>query len=168
MAKAEKKSKNVRTAIYPGSFDPITNGHLDIIHRSLSVFDNIIVLIANSSRKKPLFSAEERKEMIEESFVDESRVKADIHSGLFVDYARKRNIRFVVRGLRAVSDFDYEFQIATINRKMYPELQEFFLVSTEKYFFVNSSVVKEVIGLGGDLPDLIPSHVDKRIREKLC
>lgn len=157
-----------RRAIYPGTFDPITNGHVDVITRSLKVFEKIVVVIAKSSKKNPLFSAEERKGMVEKCFQNEPRVEVQIDDGLFVDFARKNSIRAVVRGLRAVSDFDYEFQMATINRRMYPELQEFFLMSTEKYFFVNSTLVKEVIGLGGSIGDLVPNHVEKMIRERLC
>lgn len=162
------KFKTERRALYPGSFDPITNGHIDIIQRSLHVFDEVIVLIAKSGKKRPLFDVKDRQEMVERCFENEPRVSVALYDGLLVDFARNNQIRVVVRGLRAVSDFDYEFQMATINRRMYPELQEFFLMASEKFFFVNSSLVKEVIGLNGKAEGLVPEHVEKRIREKLC
>lgn len=161
-------SSNARRAIYPGTFDPITNGHVDLIKRSLSVFDEIVVLIAHSGKKTPVFDAPTRKALVEECFAGDKRVTVDVYEGLLVDYARKHDMHIAVRGLRAVSDFEYEFQMSTVNRRMYPELQTLLLMSSEQFFFVNSSLVKEVISHGGDVSELVPPHVEKRLREKLC
>lgn len=157
-----------RKAIYPGTFDPITYGHVDLIRRSLQVFDEVTVLVAHSGKKKPLFDAATRKELIQGCFAKDTRVRVDIHDGLLVDFARKANIPNVMRGLRGISDFEYEFQMATMNSRMFGDLQTFFLMSSEKFFFVNSTLVKEVISHGGDVSELVPPHVEKRLREKLC
>jgi pantetheine-phosphate adenylyltransferase len=154
-------------AIYPGTFDPITNGHVDLIRRSLSVFSEITVLVAHS-KKEPLFNSTERRTMVEECFRNNGRVKVEIYDGLLADYARKRNIRVVLRGLRGISDFEYEFQMATMNRRMFPDLETFFLMSSEKFFFVNSTLVKEVFSHGGDVAELVPPHVEKKLQERLC
>ncbi len=159
--------RKISEAIYPGTFDPITLGHLDLIHRASNVFDRIIILVAHSTKKIPLFSPEERKEMVEQCFRTHPSVVVDVHSGLLVDYARQKGIQTVLRGLRVVSDFEYEFQMATINRQMYAELQTFFLMSSEKFFFVNSSLVKEVCSHRGAISHLVPPHVEVRLKEKL-
>lgn len=153
-----------KVAIYPGTFDPITKGHIDLIERSLELFDRITVLVAHSGKKAPWFSAEERKTLIEQSFRPNGRVQVEIYDGLLVDYACKSQIKVVLRGLRAVSDFEFEFQMATMNRRMYPELQTFFLMSSEKFFFVNSTLVKEVFSHGGDVSELVPEHVLKALK----
>lgn len=155
-------------AIYPGTFDPITNGHVDLIQRSLSLFRELIVLVAHSGKKNPVFKDTERKALIEECFEGDPRVRVEIYDGLLVEYARKHQIKAVVRGLRAVSDFEYEFQMATMNRRMYPDLQPLFMMSSEKFFFVNSTLVKEVITHGGDVSELVPPHVERKLRERLC
>jgi pantetheine-phosphate adenylyltransferase len=124
--------------------------------------------VAHSGKKKPLFDAKTRKEMVESSFQNNPRIHVDIDDGLLVDYARQHGIKTVLRGLRAVSDFEYEFQMATINRRMYPELQTFFLMASENFFFVNSSLVKEVISHGGNVSELVTPHVEKKLREYLC
>ncbi|MBY0369391.1 pantetheine-phosphate adenylyltransferase [bacterium] len=160
-------SKSPSRAIYPGTFDPITNGHVDLIERSLSVFDEVTVLVAHSRKKTPLFEASDRKALIETCFPGNPRVKVALYEGLLVDYARKHDITAVVRGLRAVSDFEYEFQMATMNRRMYPELQTFFLMASEKYFFVNSTLIKEVMSHHGDVTELVPQHVAAKLQEKL-
>jgi len=160
--------KKEQRAIYPGTFDPITNGHVDLIKRALSAFQEVIVLVARSGKKTHLFEPAVRKLLIEACFVNDDRIHVEIYDGLLVDYARKASIRVVLRGLRAVSDFEYEFQMATMNSRMYPELQTFFLMSSEKFFFVNSTLVKELISLGGDVSELVPSHVEKKLRERLC
>jgi pantetheine-phosphate adenylyltransferase len=166
-ATAPPLSSNIRRAIYPGTFDPITNGHLDILRRSLSVFDSVTVLVAHS-KKNPLFKAEERKAMIEQCFKGDPRVKVEIDDGLMVHYAQKRGIKVVLRGLRAVSDFEYEFTMATMNRRLYPDLETYFLMSSERNFFVNSTLVKEVAAHGGDISELVPPHVEKKLKERLC
>ncbi len=155
-------------AIYPGSFDPITHGHVDLIKRSIEIFPDLTVLVAHSKKKQPLFDAAKRKALIEKCFEGDKRVKVEIDDGLLVEYARKRGLKVIIRGLRAVSDFEYEFQMATINRRMYPELETFFLMASGHYFFVNSSLVKEVISHGGDVSELVPKHVEEALREKLC
>ncbi|MBI1860601.1 MAG: pantetheine-phosphate adenylyltransferase [Deltaproteobacteria bacterium] len=154
-------------AIYPGTFDPITLGHVDLINRSLQVINEIVILVAHS-KKDPLFDAETRKELIATCFKNDPRVKVEVYEGLLADYARRNNIKVVLRGLRGVSDFEYEFQMATMNRRMYPDLQTLFLMASEKFFFVNSTLVKEVISHGGDVSELVPSHVEKKLKEALC
>lgn len=158
----------IKRALYPGTFDPITRGHVDLIQRSLKVFDELTVLVAHSRKKTPLFDAEARKELIEECFIDDPRIKVIVYEGLLVDYARQHGILAIVRGLRAVSDFEYEFQMATMNRRMYPELETFFLMASENFFFVNSTLVKEVISHGGDVSELVPPHVERKLKERLC
>jgi len=155
-------------AIYPGTFDPITFGHVDLIRRSLQVFPDLTILVARSGKKRPVLSAEERKKLIESCFPGEPRLHVDIHEGLLVDYARTHGVKVVIRGLRAVSDFEYEFQMATINRRMYPQLETFFLMASESFFFVNSTLVKEVVSLGGDISELVPAQVEKALRKHLC
>lgn len=163
-AKAKPK---IRKAIYPGTFDPITNGHVDLIKRALSLFDEVIVLVAHSRKKTPLFEPKLRKKLIEQCFKGDPRVTVDISEGLLADYAKEKSVGIVLRGLRAVSDFEYEFQMATMNNRMNEDLQTFFLMSSEHYFFVNSTLVKEVFSHGGDVADLVPKHVEKHLKEKL-
>ena len=164
----KKSSKEIRRVIYPGTFDPITNGHIDMIQRSLEAFDEVIVLVAHSLKKKPVFDAKVRKQLIEDCFKNDSRVSVEIYDGLVAEYARKHKIGAVLRGLRVVSDFEYEFQMATMNRKMNPQLQTFFLMASDNYFFINSTLVKEVFSHGGRVSDLVPPHVEKKMREVLC
>lgn len=164
---AKKITLSSRKAIYPGTFDPITYGHVDLIQRALETFDELTILVAHSVKKKPLFDANTRKKLVEECFVSDARVKAEIYDGLIVQYAKKKNIKVVLRGLRGISDFDYEFQMATMNRRMFPELQTVFLMASEQFFFVNSTLVKEVISHGGEVSDLVPKHVEKKMRETL-
>lgn len=166
--RTERAPVSGKRAIYPGTFDPITKGHEDLIRRSLLVFDELTVLVAHSRKKSPLFTAEERKALIEACFTDEKRVKVAVYDGLLVDYAKQNDINVVIRGLRAVSDFEYEFQMATMNRRMWSQLQTFFLMSSEKFFFVNSTLVKEVMSHRGDVKELVPAHVEKKLRERLC
>lgn len=157
-----------KRAIYPGTFDPITRGHVDIILRSLNFFDEIVVLVAHSGKKNPLFESEDRKKMIEECFKEEKRISAQIYSGLLAEYAKKHDIHVVLRGLRGISDFEYEFQMATMNRRINPKLETFFLMASEKFFFVNSTLVKEVISHGGDVSEFVSPHVEKKLRERVC
>lgn len=150
-------------AVYPGSFDPFTSGHKDIVDRALKVFDHLVVAIATNSQKTSLFSLEERVEMISEVYSKEPRVEVDSFSGLLVDYLRRRQARAVVRGLRAVSDFEYEFQMANMNRKLYPDGETFFLMTGQEHFYVSSRLVKEIASLGGCLTDLVPETVRIRL-----
>lgn len=166
--KTHQERPAVKRVIYPGTFDPITNGHIDMIQRSLETFDEVIVLVAHSLKKKPVFDAKVRKSLIEQSFKNDSRVKVEIYEGLLADYAKKHQIHAVLRGLRVVSDFEYEFQMATMNRKMNPKLQTFFLMASDHFFFVNSTLVKEVFSHGGSVKDFVPPHVEKKMREVLC
>ena len=156
----------MRTALYPGSFDPITAGHVDIISRALEIFDHVEVGVAVNMNKTPTFSDAERIEMIEETFVDEPRVSVSGFSGLLVDYARTRGIRSVIRGLRAVSDFEYEFQMASMNRRLTDEVDFFFLMTSEEHFFVSSSLVREVALNGGDVARFVPHCVHRRLKER--
>lgn len=158
---------HLRRAIYPGTFDPITNGHVDLITRSLASFDEIIVLIAHSS-KKPIFTPKERIALIERCFKNDPRIKIDVIDGLLADYARRVGVSIILRGLRAISDFEYEFQMATMNKRLHPKLETFFLMASENNFFVNSTLVKEVISHGGDISSLVPPHVEKSLKDKLC
>lgn len=154
-------------AIYPGSFDPMTYGHIDIIDRSLKVFDRIIVAIAINPAKSGLFSLAERTEMIREVFSGNPRVEVDSFEGLLVNYLERRKANAVIRGLRAVSDFEYEFQMANMNRKLLPAAETFFLMTGADYFYVSSRLVKEVASLGGCVAGLVPETVRKRLTEKV-
>jgi pantetheine-phosphate adenylyltransferase len=153
-------------AIYPGTFDPITNGHLDLINRGLCLFDKVIVAIAINPGKTPLFSLEERKKMILDCYMDEDRVAVDTVSGLLVEYAARKHARAIIRGLRAVSDFDYEFQLALMNRKLERSVESVFLMPGFRWIFISSSIVKDAASHGGDVSGLIPEHVEKMLLEK--
>ena len=153
-------------AVFPGSFDPITNGHLDIIQRGLSVFDDVTVAILVNSDKKPLFTVEERVELIKETYKGEPRITVDTFSGLLVDYAERIGVAVIVRGLRAISDFEYEFQMALMNRRLDPNIETVFMAPADGYSYVSSRLVKEVFQLGGDVSALVPKLVERRLREK--
>jgi len=153
-------------AIYPGTFDPITNGHIDIINRGLTLFDKIIVVIAQNPGKEPLFSLEERREMIQSCFTDEKRVEIDLVSGLLVEYAARINARAIIRGLRAVSDFDYEFQLALMNRKLERSVESVFLMPGFRWIYISSSIIKDAARHGGDVQGLVPAHVFQMLRKK--
>jgi pantetheine-phosphate adenylyltransferase len=157
-----------KIAVYPGSFDPITNGHIDLVRRTLRVFDRIIVAIAtNPDKDNSLFSVEERLQMIREVFRGAGkRVRADSFEGLLVDYADRVGAQIIIRGLRAVSDFEYEFQMAMMNRELKPKLETLFMMTGQSYFYISSRLVKEVVSLGGDVSGLVPKNVLKRLREK--
>lgn len=155
-----------KIAIYPGSFDPVTHGHIDVVERALSVFDDIIVLVAQSSQKKGLFSLTEKLEMLRDVFQDHENVVIDHWSGLLMDYAEKKEASAIMRGLRAVSDFEYEFQMASMNKRLCPTIETFFVMTSEKYHFVSSRLVREVASLGGALKDIVPPEIEKRLREK--
>ena len=153
-------------AISSGSFDPITLGHLDIIKRGAKVFDEVYVVVLNNSSKKPFFSVEERVELIREATKDIPNVKVDSHSGLLVEYAKMRNANAILRGLRAVSDFEYEMQITSMNRKLDENIETFFIMTNNQYSFLSSSIVKEVARYGGSVVDLVPPIVERALKEK--
>lgn len=154
-------------AIYPGSFDPITNGHVSIIKAGLVVFDELIVAVLNNPKKTSLFTVDERIETIRESLGNEPRVTVDSFEGLLVDYCRKKNVKVVLRGLRAVADFEYELQMANMNRHLYVGMETVFLMANDAYFYVSSNIVKEAASLGGDVSALVPENVSRRLRAKL-
>ena len=155
-----------RTAIYPGSFDPVTNGHVDIVERGLKIFDKIIVAILRNPTKEALFTVEERKEMIETSLNRNSNVEIDVFDGLLVDYAKKRNAVAILRGMRAVSDFEYEFQLALMNRKLNREIQTVFLMTGLRWIFISSSIIKEAASFGGNINGMVPPIVSRKLKEK--
>jgi pantetheine-phosphate adenylyltransferase len=155
-----------RVAIYPGSFDPITKGHVWIIERGLEVFDRLIVAIARNVKKTSLFDLDERQELIRQALDGDARVEIVAFDGLLVDYARQRGAHVILRGLRAVADFEYEFQMANMNRKLAPEVETIFMMTGEQYFYVSSALVKEVAALGGNVEDLVPACVVGPLRQK--
>ncbi|MBW2599633.1 MAG: pantetheine-phosphate adenylyltransferase [Deltaproteobacteria bacterium] len=156
-----------KSAVYPGSFDPITNGHVDIINRGLGIFNKIIILVGyNPNKLTTLFSVEERISMIREVVGDNPRIEVDSFSGLLVDYVKKSDASCILRGLRAMSDFEYEFQLALINRKLRRNIETVFLMTGSKWFYCNSSIVKEAASLGGSVKDLVPNVVLKRLKDK--
>ena len=157
-----------RIAIYPGSFDPVTRGHEDIVRRGLNFVDRVIVAVAHhrTQRKDGLFTIAERVEMIQEVFADEPRVEPAEFDGLLVDYARDRGATLIIRGLRAVSDFEYEFQMALMNRTLWPQVETIFLAPDYHYSFLSASLVREIVSLGGDISDFVAPSVLERLREK--
>ena len=155
-----------RIAVYPGSFDPLTNGHVDIIQRGARLFDRIIVAVLINAEKTPLFSVSERLAIIRETFKDSPRVEADQFSGLLIDYARSKQANVIVRGLRAVSDFEYEMQMALMNRHLQPAVETVFMMPAEQYTYVSSRLIKEVVALGGDVTGLVPAGVEARLAKQ--
>ena len=155
-----------REAVYPGTFDPVTCGHLDIINRALQMFDKITVAVVNRSDKGLVFTTQERIEMLQETIHDLSKVKIEQFEGLLVDYLQKRNIFIVIRGLRAVSDFEYEFQIALMNRKLNSRIETVFLMPSQFYTYLSSSLVKEIVKFGGRVEGLVPAVVEERLQKK--
>jgi pantetheine-phosphate adenylyltransferase len=155
-----------RLALYPGSFDPLTNGHVDIILRGARLFDRILVAVLVNADKNPLFSVEERVGIVQEVFREYSNVEVDTFDGLLVDYARRKRASAIVRGLRAVSDFEYEFQMALMNRHLEPALETVFMMPAEQYTYLSSRLIKEVFGLGGEVRGLVPPVVEARLRAK--
>jgi len=156
----------MKRAIYPGTFDPFTNGHLDIVQRATALFDKIIVTIAKNSSKDPLFTTEERIDMIRESTAYLQSVQVDSFEGLLVNYAKQKNANVVIRGLRMISDFEYEFQMALMNRKIADDIETVFLMPDERYTYLSSSIVREIAQLGGDCSPFVPLHIEKRLKEK--
>ena len=155
-----------RSAIYPGSFDPVTNGHLDIIERGRKLFDKVIVAILHNPAKEACFSVEERKEMLEICLKNYPNVEVDTFDGLLVDYAAKRDADAILRGMRAVSDFEYEFQLALMNRRLNRDIQTVFLMTGLRWIFTSSSIIKEAAGFGGNINGMVPPIVDKKLKEK--
>jgi pantetheine-phosphate adenylyltransferase len=154
--------------IYPGSFDPITNGHVSIIKGALVVVDKLIVAVLSNPKKQSLFSVQERIDLIREAVgKDASRIEVDSFDGLLVDYCRKKNVKVVVRGLRAVADFEYELQMANMNRHLYEDMETVFLMANDAYFYVSSNIVKEACSLGGDVSKLVPPNVSTQLMAKL-
>jgi pantetheine-phosphate adenylyltransferase len=156
----------VSLAVYPGTFDPITNGHVDILRRSLKIFDRVVVALAENVRKAPLFSLDQRRKMISDALGGDARLEVDAFQGLLADYCRRRGAAVVIRGLRALADFEYEFQSAHMNRRLAPDVETMFLMTSEESFYVSSSLVKEVALMGGDVSGLVPAGVVAALADK--
>ena len=150
-------------AIYPGSFDPLTNGHLSIIQRGLQMFDGLIVAVADNPKKTPLFSVSDRRQLIREA-CNNPRVEVDDFQGLLVEYAKRKKVGVILRGLRAISDFEYEFQMANMNRKLAHQIETVFMMTGEDYFYISSQLVREVASLGGNVDGLVPANVLSKLR----
>ena len=157
----------MRTAIYPGSFDPLTNGHLDIIQRAAKLFDRVVVAVAKNDSKKPLFTLKERLALVKTSVKGVPKAEADSFDGLLVDYVTAQNGVAIIRGLRAVSDFEFEFQLALMNRKLNEQVETIFMMPRESYTFLSSRMVKEVATLGGNVRCFVPTHVEKALLRKV-
>ena len=153
-----------KIAVYPGSFDPITNGHCNIVERAAGLFDELIVAVANNSAKRSVFSIDERMDMVAASLAHVPTVKVDTFDGLLVDYLERIGACILIRGLRAISDFEYEFQIAHINRRLAPRVDSIFMMTSEEYFYVSSSIVREIASLGGKLQGMVPPRVEDALR----
>ncbi len=156
-----------KTAVYPGSFDPVTNGHIDLVKRGIKIFDKIIVAILHNPAKKSLFTVEERTALLQESLKDIENIEIDTFSGLLMDYAAKRNASAVLRGMRAVSDFEYEFQLALMNRKLNRGIQTVFMMTGLRWIFTSSSIIKEAAQFGADITDMVPPIVNRKLKEKI-
>lgn len=156
----------VKIAVYPGSFDPVTNGHLDIIHRASKVFDKLVVAVLNNTSKNPLFSLEERVELLRQVTSDLPNVEIDSFRDLLVNYMKQKNAHLIVRGLRAVTDFEYELQLASMNRKLDDKIETFFMTSTPQYSYLSSSIVKEIARFHGPVGDLVPDEIERALRAK--
>ncbi len=156
-----------KSAVYAGSFDPFTNGHMDIVKRALSIFDEVVILLAVSPSKKSHWDVDKKKEVLEKVFEGDNRVVIDTWAGLLVDYAKEKKIDSIVRGLRPTGDFEFEFQMASMNRKLCPEIETIFLMTGENHYYVSSSLVKEVFNHGGDIKDFVPKAVyDELIKKR--
>ncbi len=156
----------MRIAVYPGSFDPVTNGHIDVIERALKLFDEIIVAVGDNPGKKPLFTTKERIDMLKESTKHLKNIEIDSFSGLLLDFVKSKNSNIIIRGLRAVSDFEFEFQRALMNRVVNDKIETVFIMTKEHYVYLNSSIVKEIAMFGGKVNGLVPEIVEKKLKEK--
>jgi pantetheine-phosphate adenylyltransferase len=156
----------MRIAVCPGSFDPVTYGHLDIIHRGAKIFDKVIVAVLINSKKESLFTVEERVELLRQATADLPNVEVDSFNGLLIDYMRKRQAKVLIRGLRAVSDFEYEMQVASINKKLDDDVETFFMMTSNQYSYLSSSIVKEVARFKASVSDLVPPVVEQALRTK--
>lgn len=154
-------------AIYPGSFDPVTNGHIDLIQRASRIFEHVIVAVANNRHKTPLFSIEERMEMLRDATKSIKNISVEAFDGLMVDYAKKKKINIIIRGLRMISDFEFEFQMALTNRRLADTIETVFLMPSEHYSYISSTLLKEAASLGGDISSFVPATVEKRLKERL-
>ena len=157
----------MRTAIYPGSFDPMTNGHLDVVQRAAKLFDRVVVAVAKNEGKHPLFTEAERMKLVKEAVAGLPNVEADSFDGLLVEYVAAKKARAIVRGLRAVSDFEFEFQLALMNRKLDENIETIFMMPKDTYTFLSSRIVKEIARLGGDVSQFVPPNVQKALKKKL-
>jgi pantetheine-phosphate adenylyltransferase len=157
----------MRTVVYPGSFDPITNGHLDVVERASKLFDQVIVAVAKNDDKRPMFTQAERKRQIEAAVKGSPNVEVAAFKGLLVDFAEKKKAQAIIRGLRAVSDFEFEFQLALMNRKLKEQIETIFMMPRESYTFLSSRLVKEIAGLGGDVGAFVPVNVERALKRKL-
>ena len=156
-----------RCAVYPGTFDPVTYGHIDLIKRAIKIFDEVIVAVADNTEKAPLFALKEREQMLKEATCDLKRVSVESFNCLMVDYVHSKNTNVVIRGLRMISDFEYEFQMALTNRKLNSDIEIVFMMPNESYSFLSSKLIKEVASLGANLSEFVPSFVEKRLKEVL-
>ena len=154
-------------AIYPGSFDPVTNGHIDLIQRASRIFDHVIVAVANSRHKTPLFNIKERMDMLQQATKSLKNISVESFDGLMVEYARKKKINVIIRGLRMISDFEYEFQMALTNRRLADKIETVFLMPSEHYSYISSTLLKEAASLGGNISSFVPAMVEKRLKERL-
>jgi pantetheine-phosphate adenylyltransferase len=159
--------RSMKKALYPGTFDPITNGHVDIIKRALVCCDELLIAIALNQEKSPLFSIAERKDMLEQCFKHEPRIVVKSFQGLLVDFAAEQNCSIIVRGLRSASDFEYEYQLSAMNRKLAPQIDSLYFMTSNDSFFLSSRLIKEVASLGGDVTSMLPPHVAQALSKKL-
>ena len=163
---SESFLQTMKTAVYPGSFDPVTNGHIDVIERALKMFDKVIIVVGDNPDKKPTFSTEERLEMLKESTKNLKNIEIDSFSELLLNYVKRKNSKIIIRGLRAVSDFEFEFQRALMNRVVNEEIETIFIMTKEHYVYLNSSIVKEMAKFGGKVNGLVPDIVEKKLIDK--
>lgn len=156
----------MKVCVYPGSFDPITNGHLDIIDRASKVFDRLIVAVVVNPNKNPVFTLEERVQLIKDSIGDVSNIEVDSFSGLLIDYMNKKNSRIIIKGLRVVTDFEYEFQMALLNKNLNPDIETVFMMTNSKYSYLSSSMIKEIASLGANIDEFVPHIIKDKILDK--